>query len=214
MHPYDQKRPFRLAQMRPPGTSGLPDPWQRTLSQDLTLPVSKDADLPELFVAALKALIAEIKRNGSSQKRYELEKGGRLEAGQDNTIYAFPFTDEAELFEEAQVELQVSGRRIEGSIVSVSAGRLVLSLDEDLGAEIAKAVLGIDTTALLAALITKVEQVQKGEVSLNRELADSIAGRYVRIAEPAPIAGEPNGNLNPAQRQAFAKASTAAITWI
>ncbi|SFV29416.1 AAA domain-containing protein [Hyphomicrobium facile] len=214
LHPDDQKRPASLTRIRPPGTSGLPEPWQRTLSQELTLPVAKDADLPDLFIAALNALIAEIKRNSANQKRYELENGERLETAQDDILYAFPFTDEAELFEEAQIELQAFGRRVEGTIVSISAGRLVLALREDLGAEIAKAILVIDTTALLAALVTKIEQVKKGEVSLNRDLADSIAGRNAHPTKPELIDAKPPKELNAAQQRAFAAASTAAVTWI
>lgn len=213
-HPDDQKRPTSLSRIRPPGTTGLPEAWQRTLSQDLTLNVAQDGDLPDVFVAALKALIAEIKRNGANQKRYELEKGQRLEAAHDHILYTFPFADEAELFEEAQIELQSFGRRIEGFVVSISAGALVLGLREDLGAEIAKAVLIVDTTALLAALATKIDQVKKGEVSLNRDLADCIAGRNANPATSASIAASPPRDLNSAQRQAFTTANNAAVTWI
>jgi hypothetical protein len=100
---------------------------------------------------------------------------------------------------------------MEGSIVSISAGRLVLALREDLGGEIARAILVIDTTALLAALVTKIEQVKKGEVSLNRDLGDCIVGRNTNPAMPATITVEPPRDLNPAQQKAFARA---AVTWI
>ena len=72
-HPDDQKRPATLALIRRPGTPGLPKAWQRTLNRDLTLPVADDADLPEVFIVALKALIAEIKRNGAHRKRCATE---------------------------------------------------------------------------------------------------------------------------------------------
>jgi len=213
-HPDDQKRPATLTRIRPPGTSGLPDAWQRPLDQELSLPVAPNAELPELFVAAINALVTEIKRTGANQKRYDLEKGERLETAQDDILYAFPFSDEAELFEEAQIELHALGRRVEGSIVSISAGRLVLSLRDDLGAEIAKATLVIDTTALLVALATKIEQVRKGEVSLNRDLADCVAGRKDNPNKPAPIAAKPPKELNQAQQRAFATAGSAPVTWI
>lgn len=213
-HPDDQKRPATLTRIRPPGTSGLPDAWQRPLAQDLSLPVAPSAELPELFVAAINALVGEIKRTGANQKRYDLEKGERLETTQDDILYGFPFSDEAELFEEAQIELHALGRRVEGSIVSISAGRLVLALRDDLGAEIAKATLVIDTTALLVALASKIEQVKKGEVSLNRDLADCIAGRNDKPSKPAPITSRPPKDLNQAQQQAFATAGSAPVTWI
>jgi hypothetical protein len=213
-HPDDQKRPTTLTRIRPPGTSGLPDAWQRPLDQDLTLPVAPNAELSELFVAAINALVAEIKRTGANQKRYDLEKGERLETAQDDILYAFTFSDEAELFEEAQIELHALGRRVDGSIVSISAGRLVLAVRDDLGAEIAKATLVIDTTALLVALATKIEQVRKGEVSLNRDLADCIAGRNDNPSKPTPIAAKPPKDLNQAQQRAFATSGSAPVTWI
>jgi AAA domain/Topoisomerase DNA binding C4 zinc finger/PLD-like domain len=213
-HPDDQKRPSTLTSIRPPGTSGLPDAWRRPLDQDLTLPVALNAELPELFVAAINALVAETKRSGANQKRYDLEKGERLETAQDDILYAFPFSDEAELFEEAQIELHALGRRVEGSILSISAGRLVLALRDDFGAEIAKATLVIDTTALLEALATKIEQVRKGEVSLNRDLADCIAGRNDNPSKPAQITARPPKDLNQAQQRAFMTAGSAPVTWI
>lgn len=217
-HPDDQQKPDRLVLMRPPGTAGLPDPWLRPLGHDISLPITEDADLPDRFTAALNALISEIKKTGSGQRRYELERGVLSESPGGEYIYVFPFTDQAELFEEAQVELQLAGRRIEGSIVSISAGRLVIAVKEDLGATIHQAALVIDATALLEALVEKLEQVKKGEVSLNRDLADAVAGFKPEPRAPDPITGritsQARGDLNVTQVRAHERALTDAVTWI
>ena len=72
-HPDDQQKPKRLTLIRTPGTAGLPDAWQRPLKRETSLSVAKDAGLPDLYTAALNALVSEIKKSGSGQKRYELE---------------------------------------------------------------------------------------------------------------------------------------------
>jgi hypothetical protein len=109
--PDDRKRPERLSSVRPVGTPGLPSPWVRPLHADRPLSIAADADLPQIYAVALAALIAEIKTTGAGQKRYELENG--IRAGEE-AVYEFPFTDEADLFEDAKVELEISGRRIAG----------------------------------------------------------------------------------------------------
>ena len=83
-------------------------------------------------MAALAALIAEIKATGAGQKRYELEDGVRTQS--EEFVYEFPFTDEAELFEDARVEVEISGQRVQASIVSINSGRLFLAIDQDLDA--------------------------------------------------------------------------------
>jgi hypothetical protein len=70
--PDDRKFPRQLSRMRPPGTAGLPEAWVPSRSQDLVLALSRDADSPDLYITALTALVAEIKKTGAGQKRYEL----------------------------------------------------------------------------------------------------------------------------------------------
>lgn len=212
--PDDQKKPLRLVRIRPPGTPGLPAAWQPSLGKEFSLTVGMDADLPSIYVEALNATIDEIKRNGGGHKRYELEKGERLEGSEDGQIYRFPFSGEAELFEEAQIELQVAGRRVKGSIVSIAAGRLVLALQADIGDAVPKATLIIDATALLAALASKIEHVKSGQINLNRTIADCVAGRLSVMPEAEPYHAAPPADLNAGQQFAFTRASQTSITWI
>lgn len=213
--PDDRKRPARLSLMRPPGTAGLPNSWVRQLSQDLKLNLSKDAGLPEKYCAALSALIAEIRKTGAGQKRYEIDIGNLSNGGSELTLYVCPFPDDGELFEEARIEVLIGGRRVEGSIASITGGRLVLALKENLGPTIKNVILLVDATALLEALRTKIEQISKKELSLNRRLADAV----VRNAElpPDPVGKDiprPVRDLNEAQISAYRQALTKSVSYI
>jgi len=165
--PDDRKLPRQLARMRPPGTAGLPEAWIPSRSKDLALGLSKDAGSPDLYIAALTALIAEIKKTGAGQKRYELENGTRADSFSGDTVYVFPFTDEADLFEDSKIEVTVPGRRVEGSVVSILPGRLVLSVREDLGPVLARAVILVDATALLEALKDKIDKIAQRQLHLS-----------------------------------------------
>jgi hypothetical protein len=211
--PDDRKRPERLTRIRPVGTPGLPQPWIRPLSKDKTLAVAADADFPQVYAAALAALIVEIKATGAGQRRYELENGVR--AAGNEAVYEFAFTDDAELFQEARVEIEISGRRINGSIVSISSGRLWLSTGEELGSVLKRVVLLVDATALLEALKQKVEEAHKGELSLNRSMADAVAGRGKPPVDPVAIPEAPSERaLDSAQSNARKRALTASVTYI
>ncbi|QOJ34679.1 MAG: AAA family ATPase [Nitrospira sp.] len=174
--PDDLERPKVFSKIRPPGTQGLPDAYERKKSQDISLDLPKDADLVDIYRAALSALILEIKKSGSGQKRYELENGVRVEAVNHETLYAFPFVDEAEIFEDAQVSIEIQGQRIEGCIVSLEAGAIRLSICGDFGSQIKRAVLLIDATALLEALKEKLEKVKNGQININRNLSNAAVG--------------------------------------
>ncbi len=213
--PDDRNRPQVLSQIRPVGTAGLPQPWIRPLDQELSLSLPVGAKIPQVYCAALAALIAEIKKTGSGQKRHELENGVRVEGKSGEFVYEFAFTDEAYLFEDAKVEVELPGRRVDVSIVSISSGQLFLATREDLGPVLHRAVIVVDATALLEALREKVEQAGKGEIPINRDLADAVVGEANHPANPSPIprAVSPN-NRNSAQTKALQKALTESVTYI
>jgi AAA domain/Topoisomerase DNA binding C4 zinc finger/PLD-like domain len=218
--PDDRKRPEHLARIRPVGTPRLPQPWVRPLNADRPLNVAADADLPQIYVAALTALIAEIKATGAGQKRYELENGVRAEGNE--AVYEFPFADEADLFEDAKVEVEISGRRIQASIVSISSGRLWLATGEELGGVLQRVVLLVDAvvllvdaTALLEALKQRIEEAYKGEIGLNRVIADAVVGKAQPPADPISIPEAPSeGTLDRAQSNARRRALAASITYV
>ena len=213
--PDDRERPNQLTLIRPPGTTGLPAAYVWPLKREVSLSLSADADLPDRFIAALRELIREIKQTGAGQKRYELEKGHRGETAGGEILYHFPFTDEAELFEEAQVAVQVEGRKVEGAIVSIGAGTLTLALKENIGNNVRFAVLLIDATALLEALKEKIKAVKKGEITLNRTLADVVVRPGTLPKRPdLPIPADDGFGLNDSQRKAYKNALREAVTFI
>jgi hypothetical protein len=212
--PDDRKRPKYLSRTRPSGTPGLPEPWIPALRADRQLEVSGNADLPQIYVAALTALISEIKATGAGQKRYELENGVRTQS--EEIVYEFSFTDDAELFEDAKVEVEISGQRVQASIVSINSGKLFLAIDEDLGRLLERVVLLVDATALLVALKQRIEETSKGDISLNRNIADAVVGKKELPPEPAPIAAafSDNTKLDLAQSKALQRALNASVTYI
>ena len=188
-----------------------PEPPSEVSSRPKICPA--DADLPDRFIAALGELIREMKTSRAGQKRYELKKGRRTEIAGDDILYRFPFTDKIE--REDQVEIQVDQRRIEGTIASIGAGHLILALKEDIGDEVSSAVLLIYTTAFLEALKEKIEAVNKGEIMLNRTLADAVVQPGPLPKRPThPIQANGGSELDDSQRIAYQTALREALTFI
>src|SRR5262252_8582356 len=82
--PDDRRRPSRFSRISAAGIRGKPDPFQPALDTDVVLKVPAGASRAVRYTVALDALIAEMRRKGSGQKRYELENGRVIEhqAGQ------------------------------------------------------------------------------------------------------------------------------------
>ena len=199
--------------IRPPGTTGLPSAYERSLKREDSLDLSADAALPDRFIAALGELIREMKATGTGQKRYELKEGRRGETAGGDIFYHFPFTDKID--REFQVELQVGQWRVEGTIVSIGTGQLVLALEKDIGNEVGSAVLLINENDLLEALKEKIEKVNKGAIKLNRTLADAVVQPGDLPKRPArPIRADDGSELEDSQREAYQTALREALTFI
>ena len=122
---------------------------------------------------------------------------------------------QVEIEREDQVEIQVDQQRVEGTIVSIGAGHLVLALKEDIGDEVRSAMLLIYKTALLEALKEKIEAVNKGEITLNRTLADAVVQPGVLPNRPVhPIQADGCSELDDSQRAAYYTALREAVTFI
>jgi hypothetical protein len=144
-----------------------------------------------------------------------LGKGIRVEGKTDLIVYEFVFTDEADLFEDATVEIELLGRRVDASIVSISSGRIRLSTNEDLGAILDRVIIVVDATQLLVALKERIEQAGRGEVFLNRAITDAAVGIAKQPADPPPIRRPAStGSLKGAQINALQKALTSSIAYI
>ena len=185
-----------------PGVAGKPDPYQPTLDNDLVIDLPSDATNVQRFVSGLDALINEMRREGSGSRRYELEHGRIVDTQAGDPIYAFPFSEEAEIFEEARIEIAVEGRRSKGQVVSISEGTILISLEDNLGPSIRRCILLIDNTALIEALKDRLDQVGKGELNLSTSLADSVVSEEIDGSEVLPISVPPH-ELNDSQHVAL-----------
>jgi hypothetical protein len=97
--------------------------------------------------------------------------------------YSFAFTEDADLFEDARVELRIGGQRIDGQIVSISSGRIIIAVDEDMGETITRCILAIDNTALLDVLRERLEKAGGEGRALNTKL--SFKGRSSLVNQAA-----------------------------
>lgn len=187
--PDDRHLPRVFGRIAQPGVPGKPDAFQPSLDTDLILNIPNGASRTQGFTIAIDALVTEMRRENSGQRRYELENGKSVDAHGSQRIYAFQFTDEADIFEDAEVEIQLDGRRIKGQIVSISEGRLLVALEGDLGPIISHCVLIIDNTALLVALKDRLEQAARADINLDLMLADRVLDRGAqrRAVEPIPF---------------------------
>ena len=212
----ENEKTASLGLIRPPGTTGLPEAHGRRLNTETTLNLTSDADLTDQFIVALGELIQEIKRTGSGQRRYELENGSRGSSSSDGTVfYTFPFTDASDLFEEAKIEIRVDQRHVNGLIVSVGSEKLVLGLEDDIGSKVQRALLFVDSTALLEALKEKIAAVKNGEIKLNRTLADATVCPNIELTQSEhSIRALEDLELNTMQRKAYAHALREPLTFI
>ena len=207
--------------IRPPGTTGLPNAYERPLKREVSLDLPPDADLPDRFIAALGELIREMKTTGTAYKRYRLKKGSRGKTADGDIPYRFLFSDKVEREDqiemewEDRVEIQVDQRRVWATIMSVGVGHLVLALKEDIGNEVHSAELLVDTTGLLKALKKTIEAVNEGKVTLNRTLADAVVQPGTLPKKPTrPIRADDGSELEDSQREAYQTALREALTFI
>jgi hypothetical protein len=164
-----------IGSIRPCGAiSGVPSRWSFPEKRDFDLEVGKNATRVERFLAALRALVKDMRKRGDGMRTVALEHGQAVPLDGRERGYRFPYDGDAELFEGAKVTIAIGNRTCDGRIVSVSNQWLIVSFDEDLGATIATCVLRIDNTAMIDALADRFDQVRSGEAKLNLALADDV----------------------------------------
>ncbi len=210
------RRPTQFKRMEPPGVSGRPSKYVRPLKTDVNLPVTSNLPNAGRYVLALGALIAEMRRNQQNTRQIILENGSRIELDRGHIGYAFAFTDDAELFEDARVELRIGARKIEGNIISIASGQVIISVEEDLGEKLMRCVLVIDNTALLEALKEKLEQSNSGGRQLTIALADDAVTNSGRLAPPeTPLSNNAYLSLNYRQKDVvrLALSNTVIYLW-
>ena len=207
-----------LGSIRPcGGLIDVPSKRQFPEKTDLTLDVPNGAPLQIVYRSALSALIQEMKRKGTGSKRITVEDGRFVPLDGRENGYRFRIEGDEELFEGAGVTAFIGSHRVEGRIVSVLAGEIVVTLAEHFGSTIHSAVLQVDNTAMLQALADRLEKVNKGEVTLNLDLArDTIgnAGSELPLADvPAALVAKHELNLDQANAVRMALANSVTYLW-
>lgn len=187
--PDDRMKPSVFLDISAPGIAGKPDAYQPVLKSDLKIDVPPNSSNAHRFVLALDALIKEMRQEGSGSRRYELENGKLVDRQGTLSIYGFPFPEDAEIFEEARIEVDVNGARTAGQVVSISDGAILVALDNDLGTTVRHCILLIDNTALLETLKDRLDQAENGELKLSIPLADSVISSRVKTpgSSPTPL---------------------------
>jgi len=165
----------KVGSIRPCGViAGVPSRWTFPDKRDFEVEFGTNATRVEKFVAALRALVKDMRRRGSGMRTVTLEHGEAVALDGRERGYRFPYDGDAELFEGAKVTIAIGNRTCDGRIVSVSSQWLVVSFDEDLGPRVGTCVLRIDNTAMIDALADRLDKVRSGEAKLNLSLADDV----------------------------------------
>jgi flagellar biosynthesis GTPase FlhF/ribosomal protein L37AE/L43A len=163
----------------------VPSRWTPPVRRDIELGLSPKASRLERFIAAVRALVKDMRRKGTGVRTVTLQNGERIELDGVERGYRFPYDGDAELFEGAKVTISVGGRTCDGSIVSISSQWLIISLDEDFGKVITFCILRIDNTAMLDALADRLEKARNGETRLNYSIADEVLDNSGEPAAPS-----------------------------
>ena len=193
--------PTEFTTIQPLGVSNRPSAFRPVLKNDVRLEIGKDDAPAKVFRVALFALIREMKTRRIGTRQFTLENGERVKGDSGGFSYQFEFTEEANLFENAKVDLVIGGRPASGNITALSAGRLIVTLQDDFGPVIRMCVLRIDNTALLQALHDRFQKIEAGEVPAFRaEFAANILRNAGQPNSALPIPRWPTGNP-PNERQ-------------
>jgi hypothetical protein len=215
----DREVSFRgsVGSIRPCGAIfGVPSRWTFPDKRDFEIEVEQSASRVEKFVAALRALVKDMRQRGRSMRTVTLDHGEPLALDGREPSYRFPYDGDADLFEGAKVTIAIGGRTCDGRIVSVSSQWLVVSFDEDLGPRIGTCVLRIDNTAMIDALAERLEKVRCGEAKFNLSLADDVLdNRDDQITFPTNVIGSKSDRLLNHQQNVFVHHAIAnAVTYL
>ena len=160
--------PDEFTVIQPLGVKGRPSAYQPPMQNDVKLAVGRSDPAAKVFRVALFELIAEMKRERKNNQQFTLEDGERMGMEPGGFSYQFEFTDEANLFEGARIDLIVGGKKVGGNLTGLYAGRIIVTVQEDFGELIRTCILRIDSTALLQALHDRLQKIERGEVQVFR----------------------------------------------
>jgi DNA polymerase III delta prime subunit len=211
----DLRRPAHLKKMEPLGVAGRPSKYIRPLKTDVDLPTTNGMTRAARYAVALGALVAELRRQRQGTRQIVLENGERVPLDRGHIGYVFAFAEDVDLFEDARVELRIGARTIEGNIASITGGRIIIAVEEDLGEALIRCILVIDNTALLEALKEKLEKSSEEGRQLNVKLAEDVVTNSGKAAPTeAPLIDATYSRLNERQKDAVRLALANSVIYL
>ncbi|MFH1748526.1 MAG: AAA domain-containing protein [Planctomycetota bacterium] len=168
------------------------------------------------MLEALGLEIAAIKKSGGSTS-IDLLGGTFVACTNRQYIYRFPLTEEVRLRDDTPIRIQFGQQEVEGSVVSLKDGVLILALEEDLGPKLPRVRLVADDSFLIQRLKDRLEQVQSGEAQFNRTVAHRVIGLGTIQSASADIPDEllhGRPPLNESQIEAVRKSLASDMTFV
>jgi len=146
--------------------------------------------MPELskMIEALGFEVETIRERGGGAQ-LELRGGERDRESLGFWIYRFVVTEDLNLRDETPVRVIVDQQEASGILVSNKDGVVVVSLESDLGANVATARLITDDAFLVERLKERLEKIERSEVKFNRVSSKRVICREEILTyddEPAP----------------------------
>ncbi len=162
----------------------------------------------------LSALIAEMKKDGRSEKRIPIQDGLRKESNALGTTYAFSWADPADLlFEGAGVRFQSGPIVMDATIALITADRLFVLLMRDLGNEIDTATIIIDQTSFLDALRRRMDDISTSRaVNFNITIANKVISE--QGTDKLELNPEGATTLSEEQRRFVGLALSLPVVWL
>jgi len=140
----------------------------------------------DLMIEALGLEVAAIKKKGGSSRTVDLVGGMFVAVSNGNYIYRFPFTGELRI-RDTPIRVQFGQQEVDGLIVSVGEGFVVVALEKDLGPRLPRVRLIVDDSFLVEKLRERLQQVKTGEVTFNMAAALRILGASRITAAKADV---------------------------
>lgn len=206
-----------LGSIRPCGVvPGVPSRWIFPEKRDFEIDAGQNASRIARFIAALRALVTDMKRRGAGMRTVSLDHGESVALDGHEYGYRFYYEGDADLFEGAKVTIVLGNQTSDGRIVSVFPQEIIVSFDENLGDTINTCVLRIDNTAMIDALAERLEEVRSGEAKWNLKLADDVLdNRGPQQASGGNTCGlSPKGDLNTQQQNFLEHAFANPVTYL
>lgn len=138
--------------------------------------VTESADLITNFINALYLEIESAKKQ-SHTSTIDLTDGKRLESNSEGHIYAFPNPDGVSLKDDMPVVIVTGDSDHEGTVVSVTDERILISIEADMGPHLPFAKLRSDMTFLLLRLKERFKSVKEGESQLDLSMLKKGLGK-------------------------------------